>query len=89
MCFCLFLVGRGCLLLMLSQRGEPYVNVASWLDLSPIQIVETTPLDRVIEMFRALGLRYVLVTRHGQLVWRVFVCLVGGVYVTLCLSLEC
>ena len=35
---------------------------------SPIQIVETTPLDRVVEMFRALGLRYLLVTRNGALV---------------------
>jgi len=32
------------------------------------QITEKTPLDRVIEMFRALGIRYLLVTQNGQLV---------------------
>uniref|UniRef100_A0A7S4HA48 Chloride channel protein n=1 Tax=Guillardia theta TaxID=55529 RepID=A0A7S4HA48_GUITH len=47
---------------------DPYVDLSPWLDQSPIQIVETTPLDRVIEMFRALGLRYLLVTHNGQLV---------------------
>ena len=38
------------------------------MDQSPIQIVEMTPLDRVIEMFKALGLRHLMVTRHGALV---------------------
>ncbi len=40
------------------------------MDQSPIQIVEMTPLDRVIEMFKALGLRHLMVTRHGALVRR-------------------
>jgi hypothetical protein len=39
-----------------------------FMDQSPIQIVEMTPLDRVIEMFKALGLRHLMVTRHGALV---------------------
>jgi hypothetical protein len=39
------------------------------MDQSPIQIVEMTPLDRVIEMFKALGLRHLMVTRHGALVY--------------------
>eukprot|EP00292_Cryptomonas_paramecium_P027036 CAMPEP_0113670158 /NCGR_PEP_ID=MMETSP0038_2-20120614/4981_1 /TAXON_ID=2898 /ORGANISM="Cryptomonas paramecium" /LENGTH=56 /DNA_ID=CAMNT_0000586143 /DNA_START=48 /DNA_END=218 /DNA_ORIENTATION=- /assembly_acc=CAM_ASM_000170 len=30
--------------------------------------MESTPLDRIVEMFRALGIRYLLVTRNGQLV---------------------
>jgi hypothetical protein len=38
------------------------------MDQSPIQIVEMTPLDRVIEMFKALGLRHLMVTRHVALV---------------------
>jgi len=47
---------------------ERYIDLSAWLDKSPIQIRETTPLDKAIEMFRALGLRYLLVTRGGQLI---------------------
>ena len=47
---------------------ESYIDLSPWLDKSPIQIRETTPLDKAIEMFRALGLRYLLVTRNGQLI---------------------
>ena len=47
---------------------ESYVDLSAHLDKSPIQITEKTPLDRVIEMFRALGIRYLLVTQNRQLV---------------------
>ncbi|EKX39955.1 hypothetical protein GUITHDRAFT_113947 [Guillardia theta CCMP2712] len=49
-------------------RNAPYLDFNPWLDQSPIQIVETTPLNRVIDAFRALRLRYVLVVRNGALV---------------------
>jgi len=49
-------------------RNTPYLDFSSWLDQSPIQIVETTPLNRVIDTFRALRLRYVVVVRNGALV---------------------
>ena len=42
-------------------------QVLTWVVLCG-QITEKTPLDRVIEMFRALGIRYLLVTQNGQLV---------------------
>ena len=51
-----------------AEAAESYIDLSPWLDASPIQIMETTPLDRVIEMFRGLGLRYLLVTHNGQLV---------------------
>ena len=34
-----------------------HADVSASGDQSPIQITEKTPLDRVIEMFRALGMR--------------------------------
>lgn len=49
-------------------RNTPYLDFSSWLDQSPIQMVETTPLNRVIDTFRALRLRYVVVVRNGALV---------------------
>jgi hypothetical protein len=38
-------------------RNAAYLDFNPWLDQSPIQIVETTPLNRVIDIFRALRLR--------------------------------
>lgn len=51
-----------------TSDNATYVDLSPWLDQSPIQIGETAPLDRLIEMFRALGLRYLLVTHNGALV---------------------
>lgn len=50
------------------SRDAPLFDLSPFMDQSPIQIVEMTPLDRVIEMFKALGLRHLMVTRHGALV---------------------
>eukprot|EP00761_Pharyngomonas_kirbyi_P003103 gb/GECH01003107.1/.p1 GENE.gb/GECH01003107.1/~~gb/GECH01003107.1/.p1 ORF type:complete len:752 (+),score=138.65 gb/GECH01003107.1/:1-2256(+) len=44
------------------------VDFSHWLDETPIQVVETTPIDRIYDLFRALGLRYVLVSRSSNLV---------------------
>ncbi len=43
------------------------VDLQEWLELAPVQVDEETPVDRLAEMFYALGLRYVLVTRQGRL----------------------
>jgi len=59
---------------MLTTPGRPlprntaYLDFSAWLDQSPIQMVETTPLNRLIDTFRALRLRYVVVVRNGALV---------------------
>ena len=51
----------------IGQRS-PFIDLSPYLDQSPIEIVESTPLSRVLHSFKALGLRYMLVIRHGQLV---------------------
>jgi chloride channel 3/4/5 len=59
-----------CYFAMLSlrfPRGDPYVDLRPWLHPSPVQVVEHTPLYRVHDLFRKLGLRYVLVTNFGRL----------------------
>lgn len=35
------------------------------LDLAPITVTDHTPMETVIDMFRKLGLRHVLVTHNG------------------------
>ena len=60
-----------CYFAMLSlrfPRNDPYVDLRPWLHPSPIQVVEHTPLYRVHDMFKKMGLRYVLVTNFGKLV---------------------
>merc|ERR1711998_457315 len=54
--------------LPLQRSAAGHVDLSCWLDQFPIQIAETMPLERVAELFRNLGLRYVLVMRYGQLV---------------------
>lgn len=59
-----------CYFAMLSlrfPRTDAYVDLRPWLHPSPVQVVEHTPLYRVHELFRKLGLRYVLVTNFGRL----------------------
>jgi len=45
-----------------------YVDLQPYLHPNPIQIVESTPLHRIYNIFKQLGLRYCLVTRFGKLV---------------------
>ncbi|CAB4009161.1 H(+) Cl(-) exchange transporter 5 isoform X2 [Paramuricea clavata] len=44
----------------------PLVSLRHTLDESPLQVTHTTPMEAVVEMFRKLGLRQVLVTRDGR-----------------------
>jgi chloride channel 3/4/5 len=60
-----------CYFAMLSlrfPRNDPYVDLRPWLHPSPIQVVEHTPLYRVHDMFKKMGLRFVLVSCFGRLV---------------------
>jgi signal-transduction protein with cAMP-binding, CBS, and nucleotidyltransferase domain len=58
---------EGARLLCLTCSFPNQLQVLTWVVWCG-QITEKTPLDRVIEMFRALGIRYLLVTQNGQLV---------------------
>ncbi|KZS08629.1 Chloride channel protein [Daphnia magna] len=43
------------------------VKLRRILDLAPITVTDHTPMETVIDMFRKLGLRHVLVTHNGRL----------------------
>jgi len=49
-------------------KNEPFVDMGPYLHPTPVQITENTPLHRIHDMFKKLGLRYCLVTRFGKLV---------------------
>ncbi|CAG8705620.1 16127_t:CDS:2, partial [Acaulospora morrowiae] len=44
-----------------------FVDFRPWMDQTPITISHKFPMEMVIELFRKMGLRYVLVTKNGQL----------------------
>lgn len=46
-------------------HGSPPVKLRRILDLAPITVTDHTPMETVIDMFRKLGLRQVLVTHNG------------------------
>eukprot|EP00818_Percolomonas_sp_WS_P000806 CAMPEP_0117436132 /NCGR_PEP_ID=MMETSP0759-20121206/849_1 /TAXON_ID=63605 /ORGANISM="Percolomonas cosmopolitus, Strain WS" /LENGTH=898 /DNA_ID=CAMNT_0005227721 /DNA_START=251 /DNA_END=2947 /DNA_ORIENTATION=- len=43
------------------------LNLSNYLETSPIQVSEYTTVSSVYNIFKALGIRYVLVTRNGEL----------------------
>ncbi|VDN44757.1 unnamed protein product [Gongylonema pulchrum] len=43
------------------------VVIVLWLFKAPMTVTDQTPMETVIDMFRKLGLRQVLVTRNGRL----------------------
>lgn len=47
--------------------GSTPVKLRRILDLAPITVTDHTPMETVIDMFRKLGLRQVLVTHNGRL----------------------
>ena len=47
---------------------EAYVDLRLWLDSTPTQVTPQTPLSIIFDMFKKLGLRYVLVSYRGALV---------------------
>ena len=46
-------------------NGPPPLKLRRVLDLAPITVTDHTPMETVIDMFRKLGLRQVLVTHNG------------------------
>lgn len=46
-------------------HGSPPLKLRRVLDLAPITVTDHTPMETVIDMFRKLGLRQVLVTHNG------------------------
>lgn len=44
------------------------VKLRRILDLAPITVTDHTPMETVIDMFRKLGLRHVLVTHNGYFI---------------------
>lgn len=43
------------------------IDISDYLDTCPIQIPEYTPMDRVYDLFKALGLRYCIVSKNSKL----------------------
>ena len=50
------------------QSDEAYIDLRHWLDSTPTQVTPGTPLSIIFDMFKKLGLRYVLVSYRGALV---------------------
>ena len=46
-------------------HGSTPLKLRRILDLAPITVTDHTPMETVIDMFRKLGLRQVLVTHNG------------------------
>lgn len=48
-----------------SNGHPPSINLKRIVDFSPVTITDQTPMETVIDMFRKLGLRHLLVTHNG------------------------
>jgi hypothetical protein len=55
-----------------SSTSTKAIDVSPWLDQTPITIVPKYPMEMTIELFRKMGLRYVLITRNGKLLGKIF-----------------
>ncbi|CAG8540609.1 15699_t:CDS:10, partial [Gigaspora rosea] len=44
-----------------------FIDFKPWMDQTPITISPKFPMEMTIELFRKMGLRYILITQHGQL----------------------
>ncbi|BGP17587.1 chloride channel [Rhodosporidiobolus nylandii] len=49
------------------DEGERWVSLVPWMDEIPVVLNQDTPMEVVVQMFQRLGLRFVLLTRHGVL----------------------
>ncbi|CAG8600346.1 6369_t:CDS:10 [Funneliformis caledonium] len=47
--------------------SSPFIDFQPWMDQTPITVSHKFPMEMIIELFRKMGLRYVLVTKNGQL----------------------
>lgn len=50
------------------QDDNPYVDLRPWMDSTPTQVTPRTPLNIIFEMFKKMGMRYLLVSYRGRLV---------------------
>lgn len=67
-----------------NSRGPPPINLNKIVDFSPVTMTDQTPMEMVIDMFRKLGLRHVLVTHNGSVGGGCFIFFVS--FLNLCLS---
>eukprot|EP00842_Homolaphlyctis_polyrhiza_P005361 jgi/Hompol1/5826/HPOL_002376-RA len=44
-----------------------HLDLRPWIDHTPFKVHPKFPMDMLVELFKKMGLRYVLVTRNGQL----------------------
>ncbi|GAA5889468.1 hypothetical protein JCM6882_007039 [Rhodosporidiobolus microsporus] len=44
-----------------------WVSLMPWMDEIPVTLNQDTPMEIVVQMFQRLGIRFVLLTRHGAL----------------------
>ncbi|OXU20482.1 hypothetical protein TSAR_015626 [Trichomalopsis sarcophagae] len=51
----------------IQTHAHPPLKLKKILDMAPITITDQTPMETVVDMFRKLGLRQVLVTHNGRL----------------------
>ncbi|KAI8807085.1 chloride channel [Cladochytrium replicatum] len=47
--------------------SSTFVDLRPWIDQTPTTLTTRCPIDLVVEMFKQLGLRYVLITKNGRL----------------------
>lgn len=47
---------------------EPYVDLRPWMDTTPTQVTPRTPLNIIFDMFKKMGMRYILVAYRGRVV---------------------
>jgi chloride channel 3/4/5 len=43
------------------------MDLRSWVDQTPITVHPNFPIEMVAELFKKMGLRYILVTQNGKL----------------------
>ncbi|GAA6013991.1 hypothetical protein JCM11491_003479 [Sporobolomyces phaffii] len=48
-------------------HGGPWVSLKPWIDEIPVTVSQDTPMEVVVQMFQRIGLRFVLLTKHGVL----------------------
>ena len=53
---------------IMPQSEQLYVDLRPWMDSTPTQVTPRTPLSSILDMFKKMGFRYVLVSYHGRIV---------------------
>lgn len=52
---------------ILETPTSPILDLRPWIDSTPFTIHPKFPVEMVLELFKKMGLRYILITRNGQL----------------------